>query len=334
MACFGICGWRRACLLLVCCLCWSASPPRLNAQGASPPKVPDQVVYCPDLTYGTAGQVPLMLDLAYPKVGTGPFPTVVVLHGAGPLTKGRKVYVPLVLDLAARGYVAAAVSYRYRPTEPFPAAVQDAKAALRWLREHAARYHIDGQRVAAVGFSGGGSLACMLGMTTLGDALEGGGEGTNRPCCVQAVVSYFAPTDLTQLHETTLRLSRTAPVRQALSALYVKSALEKWLGGAPTSVPEQYTKASPITYASKASAPLLLFHGSDDAVVPVDQARLMEKKLREAGGRVRLLILDKAPHDFDEIDDANSRRAAAETRAFLDEHLQRKTGADQGSPKR
>jgi acetyl esterase/lipase len=288
--------------------------------GASRP-VPADVAYYPDLVYRTVAGQELRLDLAFPRGGSGSCPAVVIIHGTGPLNRGRKANVPLVLDLARAGYVAAAVSYRFSPAEAFPAAVEDLHAAVRWLRLNSGKYRINPERFAAVGFSGGGSLACLLGMAGPRDGLGAASGLTGPSGQVQAIVSYFAPTDLARLHATALSWLASNSLRDNLRGLYVRSALEKWLGGAPTKVPERYARASPITYARKGAPPTLLIHGTADAVVPAEQSRLLARKLHEAGGAVRLLLLDQAPHDFDELNDANARQAAAAVRAFLAEHL-------------
>jgi acetyl esterase/lipase len=259
-----------------------------------------------------------MLDLAYPQTGQGPYPAIVVIHGTGLLTAGRKGQVPLVLDLARAGYAAAAVSYRYSPAEPFPAAVEDLQQAVRWLRGNAPRYRIDRERFAAVGFSGGGCLACLLGMAPPAKDAPG--------ARVQAVVSYFGPTDLARLHATALLALRSGSLSDRLHGLYLRSTLEKWLGGAPAKVPGRYAEASPITHARKDAAPVLLIHGTADAVVPAEQSHLLARKLHQVGGRARLLLLEHAPHDFEELDDANARRAAAAVRVFLAENLKGQDG--------
>jgi acetyl esterase/lipase len=293
-----------------------------GAHAEEAPAVPDGVAFRPDLTYRKAGNTELQLDLAYPRDGDGKLPTVIVLHGTGVLNKGRKYYVPLVLELARRGYVGAAVSYRYKASHPFPTALEDAQEAVRWLRANGDRYRIDGDRVGALGFSGGGSLACFLGMESLPEELKGRGGPAKHAGKVRAVVSYFAPTDLTRLHATAAeRVKGAADPARTLKALYVRTTLEAWLGGPPLRFPELYARASPINYVTKGAAPLLLIHGDADAVVPVEQSRVLARKVKEAGGVARLLVMEKAPHDFDELNDANARKAAAAARAFLDEHL-------------
>ena len=107
----------------------------------------------------------MQLDLARPKEGTGPFPAVVCIHGGGFRAGTRDGYDKLCLTLAQHGYVAVTITYRLAPAHQFPAAVQDCKAAVRWLRANAAKYHIDPARIGVTGGSAGGHLAQFLGVT-------------------------------------------------------------------------------------------------------------------------------------------------------------------------
>src|SRR5262249_37189421 len=120
-----------------------AAPPPPTANKAEAPPVTADVQYVSDLTYRTIGTTQLLLDVAYPKKGNGPFPAVVLLHGGGWYLGSRKSNVPLALKLAHEGYVAVPVSYRLSGEAPFPAAVHDVKCAVRWLRAHAQTYSID-----------------------------------------------------------------------------------------------------------------------------------------------------------------------------------------------
>jgi acetyl esterase/lipase len=195
------------------------------------------------------------------------------------------------------------------------------QAAVRWLRAQAGKYPLDPKRIGAVGFSAGGSLACLLGLLSPRHGLEGGGDHAKQSSRVQAVVSYFAPTDLECWH--TQCVKGEVPRFQGF---FIRRGLEKWLGGPPDEVAERYHKASPITYASRDGAPLLLIHGTADKVVPVSHAQSLAKKIKEVDGLVELLLVKQAPHDFDELDTPAAREAAAATRAFLDTHLKRAAG--------
>jgi RNA polymerase sigma-70 factor (subfamily 1) len=257
------------------------------------PRVPPGVRYLPDLTYRTAGKTVLKLDLARPKKGAGPFPAVVCIHGGGWLRSSRKAHVPLILKLARDGYVAVTVSYRYATTKKFPAPVHDVKAAVRWLRANAARYRVDQRRIAALGYSSGGTLACLLGGTVPADGLEGKVAKAEPSSRVQAVVSYYGISDLGRLYQD-CEGGKLPYFHRSL----IKFALTIYLGGTPKKVGRRYTRASPITYARKGAAATLLIHGTKDQQVPWDQSRRFAARLKAAGARVQLLTLKGAPHDF------------------------------------
>jgi acetyl esterase/lipase len=270
--------------------------PKREAKAAQPTTV--------TIPYGTTGKgkkkQELKLDLTMPIQGKGPFPAVIILHGTGPLNNGRKGFRLLGQRLARKGYVALAVGFRCKPKDAYPASIRDVEAAVKWVQQNAPRYKIDKGRIGVLGFSGGGTLGCLLGM--------------KKPVQVRAVVSYFAPSDLIQLHKNA----------QGFQGRLIAAMLEQWLGGTPQKVRANYKDASPVTYVHKESAPLLLLHGTADAVVPVEQSRLLAKRLKDKGAKVTLLAFEHAAHDFDEAGDMNARLAAAAVEAFLQDQLKPK----------
>jgi len=128
-----------------------------------------------DLVYATAADADLKLDLALPKAGKGPSPAVVFLHGEGWRAGNRQQMNHFIEGMARLGYVGVTPDYRLVPGARFPAQVEDCKAAIRWLRAHAAEYGVRADRIGVVGFSAGGHLAAMLGLTGTQDGLESAG---------------------------------------------------------------------------------------------------------------------------------------------------------------
>jgi len=227
-----------------------------------------------DVVFGKGGTTELKLDLAMPRDGEGPFPAVVCIHGGGWVGGDRKQMKQTIEVLAGRGYVAISPDYRPAPRDRFPAQIEDCKAAVRWLRANADKYHVDSQRIGAVGFSAGAHLACLLGVTNKTADLEGKGGNAEQSSAVQAVVSFFGPTDLTRdVWSEEVRAKNLAP----------------FLGGTLAEKAEVYKKASPMTYAGKNAPPFLFLHGTADRIVPFKQSQELAEKLQSLGASAQVV---------------------------------------------
>ncbi|MDX1944860.1 MAG: alpha/beta hydrolase [Pirellulaceae bacterium] len=273
------------------------------ASAAQPVSPPAGILYEPDIVVGKGGDVELMLDLARPeKVDSDPLPCVVMIHGGGWRGGDRKGHVPHIFEFARQGYVSATIQYRLVPKARFPAQIEDAKCAVRYLRANRRRFGLNPDRIGAIGFSAGGHLAMMLGTMDKADGLEGTGGHADQSSKVQAVVSYFGPTDL---------------AANDFPAL-VGGIVNDFLGSTPEENPTIRKQASPIAYLDKYDAPLLIFHGTKDRIVPHTQAYRMADAMTKAGlpGRVELLI--GADHGWS---GGELARTVNETVAFFDDHL-------------
>jgi acetyl esterase/lipase len=255
-----------------------------------------------DVVYAKAGALDLKLDVSRPAAKEGLFPAVVVIHG-GAWRQGNKADVRAIAgEFTKRGYVAVAPQYRFCPKDVFPAQVHDVKAAVRWIKANAKKYQVDPDRVGAIGFSAGGHLALMLGLTSPNDGLEGNVSPGSADSRVKAVVNYFGPTDL------------AASDIPAVS----KNLVRDFLGGTPQEKPDAAAKASPLTFVSKDDAPVLTFQGTKDPLVPYTQAIKLADKMSTAGvpGRVELLVGAQHGWAGAELD-----RTINETFQFFDQHL-------------
>src|SRR5262249_15002885 len=248
------------------------------------------------------GSTELKLDLARPSEGQGPFPAVLVIHGGAWRAGNRADVGPILPDFVRHGYVAVSPQYRVCPKETFPAQVHDVKAAVRWMKTNAEKYQIDPGRIGAIGFSAGGHLAMMLGVTGPADGLEGEASAGAPDSRVKAVVNYFGPTDLG---------AKDFPDVS-------KPLIRDFLGATPQDKPELAAKASPLRYVSKDDAPILTFQGTKDPLVPFTQAIVLSEAMTTAGvpGRVELLI--GAQHGWK---GAELERTRAETFRFFDQYL-------------
>ncbi len=255
-----------------------------------------------DVVYGKGGDVDLKMNLGRPKDAPGPLPCIVLIHGGGWAAGNKNDLNGQVHEFVRKGYVSATVHYRFAPKYVFPAQIEDVKCSIRFLRANADKYGIDKARIGAVGFSAGAHLSMMLGAMDKEDGLEGEGGNPGESSKVNAVVAFFGPTDFT----TDDWPDRTVPI------------LKSFLGGTREEKAEEYRKASPITYVNKGDAPMLLFQGTKDGLVPWKQATAMGEALTKAGvyGRVDLIL--GAGHGWG---GAELKRTADETQAFFDQVL-------------
>jgi acetyl esterase/lipase len=252
---------------------------------------PRKAVVEPDIVYGKGGGKDLQLDLARPP-GNGPFPVVIGIHGGAWRGGNRKDLArPLpwlgqrgiIEYLADRGFVVVTVSYRLAPAAQYPAMIEDCKAAVRWLRANAARYHADPDHVAAWGYSAGGHLACLLGDTEPADGLEGAGGHPEQSSRVQAVIDLFGPTDLAAADWKPEAEERTfAPL----------------LGARLKDRPDLFRKASPLQLVRKGAPPHLIVHGTADTVVPLNQSKALAARLKELGVPCRYVEMPGEGHGW------------------------------------
>ena len=162
-----------------------------STRGAEPPA---NVAFTPDIVYGQVGGDALKLNLSLPKNATGKLPCVVVIHGGAWRAGDRSAHNDLTWHFAQQGYVAATVGYRFCPRHVFPAQVQDVKCAVRFLRANAEKYHVDPDRIGAVGFSAGAHLAMMLGTMDAADGLDDSGPTASARRCRRSSRSSARPT--------------------------------------------------------------------------------------------------------------------------------------------
>jgi acetyl esterase/lipase len=237
-----------------------------------------------DIPYAEHGHERQKLDLYVPSVGTN-LPVIVWIHGGG-WTTGDKSVCP-TLEFTRAGFAAASIGYRLSQHAPFPAQIEDCKAAIRWLRAHAAEYRIDPNRIGVWGASAGGHLAALLG--TSGGAIEFDlGENTEVPSSVQAVCDWCGPTDFTKFFEGQTP-DPSSGMYQMCTQLFA-GRLEQRRG--------LVERANPITFVSADDPPFLIVHGSLDSVVPISQSRLLSASLTAAGVPAELSVVQGGAHAF------------------------------------
>jgi len=222
-----------------------------------------------DIVYARYGTREVKLDLYLPmQPASDKIPCIVVVHGGGWRSGDKSRFAPIAGALAEQGFAVACIGYRLLPEVELPAPVLDCKAAVRWVRANAAQHGLDPERIGAIGGSAGGHLVAMLGTSDSVATLEGDGGNPGISSRVQAVVAMATPADLTRMGD-----------RQNLGADLAKLI-------------------SPVTHVTKNSAPVLLMHGTNDAVVPMTQSELLLEKYRQAGAKAELVKIEGGAHAF------------------------------------
>ncbi|MEN3940053.1 alpha/beta hydrolase [Prosthecobacter sp. SYSU 5D2] len=238
----------------------------------------------PGLVYASYGERKLELDLWRPKQTKKPLPAIVCIHGGGWFKGERGSMANLAQALAAKGYVTVTISYRLSGEAKFPAAIQDCKAAVRFLRANAEKYGIQADAIGVTGLSAGGHLAALLATSGGVKELEGAGGHAEQSSVVQACVAMGAQTDFETERIGTLSSAPDNP------------HYRPFLGGSQKDIPEVYALASPRHHLDKSDPPLAFMTGElDDASTHADEIRADLEKLGIATG---LTVIPKAPHAF------------------------------------
>lgn len=257
-----------------------------------------------DVEYANPDNQHLQMNIALPQ-GNEPHPAVLCIHGGGFRAGTRDGYDGLIRKLAEHGYVAATITYRLAPKYPFPAAIYDVKAGVRWLRGNAAKYHIDPARIGVTGGSAGGHLAQFLGVTAGVKMFEGDEGNLDQSSSVACVVNCYGPSDFTKSYGKSVDAAEVLPL---------------FLGGNLEQARQKHILASPLYWVTPAAAPTLCIHGTKDNYVAYEQAVWMVNKLLDAGVEAELVTMEGAGHGFGGKD---AEAADAAMIAYFDRHLKK-----------
>ena len=257
------------------------------------------------ITYAVApGYRPLQLDVWLPASPTPP-PLVVWIHGGGWMFGDRR-YLPETLrpnqlfeELVAAGLAVATIDYRHALEAQFPAQLHDAKAAIRYLRAHAAALGVNTERIGVWGESAGGHIAALVGLTGRRPDLEGAIGVLRQSSAVDVVVDWYGPADLALQP----RERRSAEIVAKLPPEMLTPPEDLMAGGQDE---RSLSAASPITYVTSGAPPFLLVHGTADTVVPYAQSEVLAQSLTQNGVPVRLVPIDGADHIFNGHDGVDS----------------------------
>lgn len=251
-----------------------------------PVAFPNGVKAWRDVTYQVnPGYRPQIVDI-YVPAGKGPHPLVLYVHGGGWMgghtrqSGAFENFPEMLAAFAAEGFTVASVEYRLSGEATFPAQARDVFAALRFLRENAAQYHIDSSRVGVFGGSAGGHLAALTGLACRDTALD---PASAQDQCVQAAAAWYGIFDFATMPRIVQK----------------DSAEQRLLGcNEDACAPEAIRAASPLTYVDAKDPPFLILHGVDDKVVPVAQSRQAEARLKAAGVPVKAIYYPATDHSF------------------------------------
>jgi acetyl esterase/lipase len=261
-----------------------------------------------DVQYATtAAGEPLRLDLYTPESGAGA-PLIVWIHG-GAWENGNKSAMPLAAVIE-RGFAVATLDFSPASKAPFPGQVHEIKAAIRFLRAQAKQYGYEASRIAIAGASSGAHLAALVGTSNGDRELEGAlGDHRAESSAVQAIVSYFAATNLTTI------LAQSTPFGLGVR----EPALKRLLGAAPKDADAVARLASPVYHVDRNDPPLLLFHGDQDPQMPINQSHELEGAYEQHGVDAELVVVHGAAHGGDAFySPENVQRVAAFLSAQLD----------------
>ncbi|WP_026997715.1 alpha/beta hydrolase [Flectobacillus major] len=238
-----------------------------------------------DIPYTNTTTRDLYLDAFWPKEKSRKLrPAILIIHGGGWRSGNRTQHIPLAQKLASLGYITFTAEYRLSTEALYPAAVNDLKAALRWIRANAKTYGLDTTKIASLGFSAGGQLAALIGNTNNMPKFEGNQGNLNHSSAVQAIIDIDGI--LAYIHPES---GEGDDSRSTSAATY-------WFGYSKDEKPELWQEASALTYAGKNTPPTLFINSSVDRMhAGRDDYR---KKLAQYHIYTEVHTFPDSPHSF------------------------------------
>jgi pectinesterase len=243
-----------------------------GADGWSPDFNPAYSANRLNIEYTEAGGEKLLLDAHVPS-GDGKFPVVLIVHGGGWNSWDKETDIVPVFAPVATNFCWFTINYRLAPTNRWPACYEDVQTAIRWVKQHAAEFKGDPERIALLGYSAGGHLVTLAGTRADADTR------------VQAIATFAPPTDLVSDNE------RRGGLSSSMRALF---------GWDTTNITEDVRAVlkenSPLTYVKPGLPPFLIIQGSADKTVPIGQSRAFQEKLKAAGVECDFIVIPEGQH--------------------------------------
>ena len=265
-----------------------------------------------DIAYAGTDHERQTLDLALPlkRKSDKQLPVIAYIHGGAWRAGSKNGGLNRLHDFIKTGeFAGVTIGYRLSQHARWPAQIHDCKAAIRWLKGNAKKYGIDANRLAVWGNSAGGHLVAMIGVSGDIESLEGKlGKHLGEDSRVNCVVDFCGPTHLLSMGRFPSKIDHDAP----------SSPESQLIGGAIQENKKSANNASPITYVTMDDAPILIVHGTDDPLVPFNQAVIFHSALRKAGVKSEFLGMEGMGHGLGgpEVDNR--------VRKFLESQLLRK----------
>jgi len=264
----------------------------------------------PNLVYRTSSNWDAKLDLYQPRGLKGPNPVVMFFHGGGWTTGSKEGSTFSLLPYLQMGWTVLNVEYRMTNVALAPAAVEDARCALRWVYRNAKQYNFDTTKIVTTGQSAGGHLALITGMLTSSAGFDNtchgdrtGGASNAGPTNadelkIAAIVDWYGITDVAEL----------------LGGPNQRSFAVAWLGSLPYRA-ELAKQVSPLTHVRAGIPPIISVHGDADPTVPYTQKQRLHEALGQAGLPHELVTIAGGKHGG--FTDEENLKAYAAIRAFL-----------------
>ena len=267
-----------------------------------------------DQIYSRVGGLDRLADVIAPSAGS-PAPVILFLHGGGWRLGDRRLAPDLTRYFAAAGFAMVSIDYRLSGEALFPAAIEDAKTAIRWIRKEAPHYHFDAGRIGLWGSSAGAHLAAMAALTN--EDQFTGEEWRDFPSHVRAVVDGYGPTDFSQQDAMRDPEGRPSDDPESIQmpagrrSSDFDSMESRFIGAPIETAPDRVQQANPIQYIRTGGAPpFLIMHGLSDTAVPAHQSEILYQALSASGAEATLALIDKLGHGFfnrNNLDDAGPR---------------------------
>lgn len=263
-----------------------------------------------DRVYSRAGGKDRLADVFLPDSAKR-VPVVIWLHGGGWRFGDRHLAPDLAAFSKASGLAVVSIDYRLSDEAQFPAAVEDVKTSVRWVRSAAPEFGFDASRIGLWGSSAGGHLASCAALSGEDQFITN--EIPGESSAVQAVVDGYGPVNLGRIDADRGENASVGTDAESLGigklhrAEDAESFESRFLGAPVATAPDKVRLADPVNYVGAGSPPFLILHGKADTLIPIMQSEYLFNALKGAGSEATLVCLEKLKHGF-----FNSRKLADE----------------------